>query len=816
MRLNNLFLMLFLASSFFVMAQTEISGIVTDTNNTPLGGVNIIVKNSSNGTQTDFDGKFTLTVKESTSIDLVFSYIGHASKTITVSNSQNNLKVQLTEALDQLDEIVVSSTRKAEKITNAPSSINVITSKDIAEVVTPNYLELIAGEKGVDFIQKGVNEFDINIRGFSSAFNTSTLYLTDGRISNVISANIPYQMLNPLVKEDIERLEVVLGPSSSLYGANAFSGLVNIQTKNPFKRQGTDITQTFGNQNVSSTRISTRHKLNDKVAFKINAEATSWRDFKFEDALYIPIPNVGIIPLAEIGLEDDHKSNKANGSVYFKLDKSKELIVDAGFSKSDYIAPTSVGRNYYKDWKINYQQIRYTSPRIYAQIAHNSEKNDNSFTISTATLFNFLPAAHPLGTGGDEAAAIARAAFKNDNDRWAGEVQYNNKYGENFSYILGVQGQFDSAESNQTSLNDFNGPIKQSIISGYVHGDYSLSEKYKIIASLRVDNHKEIGASFSPKFAILHNINENSTLRFTYGRGFKYPTIQEYNAFILGGLFFGGGDKGFTLQDGTTIAPLKATTVNSFELGYKAILGNSKWFIDTNLFYEINKDFISSSAIGSPTNRVVSSGSTPVTSFPGAAAAGIFNSYINFARVDGYGLDLGIKYKFNNNLSAKFNYSYFSANKKISAKDLAIVDQNANGKIDETEVPINTPKNKFSIALAYSKDKFFGNISGRFVQKFNYYNSLLIASEAKDYPYLAGLPNIEENAVVITNGVLGGYLNRGPLGGFLSVNINAGYKVLDWLTITGAVSNLFDTDQRDLAGTPSIGRLIKGGVRLKF
>ena len=809
-------LTLFLGSFVSLLGQTNVSGIVTDINNTPLGGVNVIAKGSNVGTTTDYDGKFSLSTDQSTPFDLIISYIGFESQTIPISNSVSDLKIELIEAVAQLDRIVISATRKIEKITKAPSTVNVITSKNIEQKITPNYLELIAGEKGVDFIQKGVNGFDINLRGFTNAFNVSTLYLTDGRISNLISANIPYQILNPLVKEDIERMEVVLGPSSSLYGANAFSGLVNIQTKNPFKRQGTEITQSVGNQNVVSTRISTRHKLSDKVAFKFNAERTTWKDFKFVDSLYIPVPNVGIIPLAEIGLEDDHQSIKANGSMYFKLGQNKELIVDAGFSKSDYIAPTSAGRNYYNDWKINYQQIRYTSPSLFAQISHNGEKNEDSYTISIATLFNFLPAAHPLGTGGDKAAAITRAAFLNDNDRWSGEVQYNNNIGDNFDYILGVQAQFDTGESSQTSLNDFDGLIKQNIISAYVHGEYLISEKFKTIASLRLDNHEQIGASLSPKLALLHYLNDNSTIRLTFGRGFKFPTMQEYNAFILGGLFFNNADQGFTLQDGTEIQGLNPTIVNSFELGYKASLGNGKWFIDTNLFYETNKDFISLTVLGSLTNPVVSSGSTPASQFPGAAAKGKFNSYINFGRVDTYGLDIGIKYNFNENLLANFNYSHFKANKKLKAEDLSVADNNRNGVIDESEAPINTPENKFSFALNYTKNKFFGNISGRYVQEYNYYNGLLIASESKDYPYLAGFPNIQEDSVVITNGVLGGYFNRGPLGGFLSVNVNAGYDVLDWLAINGSVSNLFDSEQRDIAGTPIIGRLYKVGVKLQF
>jgi len=257
------FLFFLLIGSAFLSAQT-INGIVKDADtNEGLIGASIQIENTSQGTVTDLDGNFSLETNQALPLVLVVSYTGYNETKINVTDISQSLEVAMVQGLTIGGDIVVSASRRKEKITKAPSSINVISAKAISEVVTQNALELIGREKGVDFVQKGVNEVDVNIRGFNTAFNTSTLYLTDGKLNTFIAANIPYGIIDPVVKEDISQIEVVLGPSSSLYGANAFSGLVNITTKNPMNDQGTDIALSAGNQSVLSGRFSSRHKVSD-------------------------------------------------------------------------------------------------------------------------------------------------------------------------------------------------------------------------------------------------------------------------------------------------------------------------------------------------------------------------------------------------------------------------------------------------------------------------------------------------------------------------------------------------------------------------
>jgi len=135
------------------------------------------------------------------------------------------------------------------------------------------------------------------------------------------------------------------------------------------------------------------------------------------------------------------------------------------------------------------------------------------------------------GLTDDQLAAASVFVF--DHSRVGAEAQYNNNLGEKFRYILGAQGLFNKTNTDQTSNWDFDGPISQTILSVYAHGELDLGDKFRTIASLRMDHENTIGATLSPKLALVYDVNDDSAWRLTYGRGFKYPTIQEQNAFIL-------------------------------------------------------------------------------------------------------------------------------------------------------------------------------------------------------------------------------------------------------------------------------------------
>ncbi|HCX23191.1 MAG TPA: TonB-dependent receptor, partial [Cytophagales bacterium] len=226
-------------------SQSAVSGTVMDMESgEPLIGATAMLEGTSKGATTDSNGKFTIQGVEDGSYTLTITYVGYTelTKNFTVSGSDMNLgDLQLEEAIFAFDQVVVSGTRQAEKVTETPATIEIISAKDLAELPSFNPGELLARVKGVDFVRAGVVGTGINIRGFNSNFNSKNLQVNDGRFATLIATGLPMGPLTTQIKEDVERVEVILGPNAALYGPNAHNGLVHTITKDPRSSQGTTI-----------------------------------------------------------------------------------------------------------------------------------------------------------------------------------------------------------------------------------------------------------------------------------------------------------------------------------------------------------------------------------------------------------------------------------------------------------------------------------------------------------------------------------------------------------------------------------------------
>ena len=204
--------------------QITISGTVTDDTGSPLPGANVVEKGTTNGTQTDFDGNFTITA--ASDAVLVFSYIGFASQEVSV-NGQSSISVTMAEDFSQLSEVVVlgyaSQTRG--DLTGSVASVDV---SEATKAPIVNAAEALEGRvTGVTVVNNGNpgSAPKINIRGFGTSNNTNPLYIIDGVQTD--NANI----LNSINPADIDQINVLKDGAASIYGARASNGVVIITTK---------------------------------------------------------------------------------------------------------------------------------------------------------------------------------------------------------------------------------------------------------------------------------------------------------------------------------------------------------------------------------------------------------------------------------------------------------------------------------------------------------------------------------------------------------------------------------------------------------
>ena len=210
---------------FAIYAQDDItvSGTVTDNQGQPLPGTSVVLKGTTTGTQTDFDGNFTLDNIPDNGV-LVFSYVGFTTQEIPI-DSQNSINITLLEDAQALDEVVVVGygTQKKEDITG---SIAVVKGDDVSRQPNANALSSVQGRvAGVNITNSGrAGEAPtIRIRGVGSVSNADPLFVVDGVLTNDIS------YLNPA---DIESLNILKDASSSaIYGIRAANGVIVITTK---------------------------------------------------------------------------------------------------------------------------------------------------------------------------------------------------------------------------------------------------------------------------------------------------------------------------------------------------------------------------------------------------------------------------------------------------------------------------------------------------------------------------------------------------------------------------------------------------------
>ena len=218
-------LMAFVVQFSFAQEKT-ITGTVSDESGLPLPGVNVVVKGTTTGTQTDFDGNYSVSAK--TGSTLVFSFVGYKSQEMIVGNS-NKISFAMTPDTEALEEVVVLAYRTATKETSSVASTT-ISSSTIEARPNANFVQTLQGQvAGMNIIttsgQPGGNS-TVNLRGVGSiSGNTEPLFIIDG----VPVDEDNFRSLNP---NDIESLSVLKDAgATSIYGNRGANGVVLIKTK---------------------------------------------------------------------------------------------------------------------------------------------------------------------------------------------------------------------------------------------------------------------------------------------------------------------------------------------------------------------------------------------------------------------------------------------------------------------------------------------------------------------------------------------------------------------------------------------------------
>ena len=268
-------------------AATITGTVVDDDDGSPLVGANIALRTEGtldlvDGTATASDGTFSIDGIAPGDYIVDVRFVGYRSRELPVqlvAGETEALTIRLAIETSSLETVIISASRRQEKVLDAPASISVLGPEDLERSVSTSTVEALRLTPGVDMAQTGIDRREVVLRGFNEAFSGATFVLTDYRQAAVPSLGVNLHSIMPNMTVDVERAEVVRGPGSALYGPGVDSGVIHYFTKGPFDEPGTTISVAGGQQSFLGVQGRHAGTFTDRFGYKITgqfARADEW------------------------------------------------------------------------------------------------------------------------------------------------------------------------------------------------------------------------------------------------------------------------------------------------------------------------------------------------------------------------------------------------------------------------------------------------------------------------------------------------------------------------------------------------------------
>lgn len=257
--------------------QVTIKGEVQDESKEPLIGASVIIKNTTTGVVTDYDGAFSLKADQNLlPLTLVVSYLGYTTKEVEVATADERLKIVLSDNAVVIDQdIIVTGQRISEKQKAAPLTVESLDLLAIKETPSDNFYDGLGSLKGVDLTAASLGFKVINTRGFNSTSPVRSLQIIDGVDNQAPGLNFSLGNFLGSSELDVLKVDLIVGASSAFYGPNAFNGVISMETKNPFFQKGLSASIKGGERNLAETAIRYADVINNKsgeafIGYKFN------------------------------------------------------------------------------------------------------------------------------------------------------------------------------------------------------------------------------------------------------------------------------------------------------------------------------------------------------------------------------------------------------------------------------------------------------------------------------------------------------------------------------------------------------------------
>lgn len=256
-------------------SQSTLEGVVKNNQNSPIEGVNIVLKGTTYNTTSDVDGKFTIEAKE-LPFTIIVQYAGFNTKEIKITELPTSpLQILITTGEEKiLSEVVVTSRRRIEKVQDVPIAISVITGKQAEQAGAFNVNRIKELVPSVQLYSSNPRNTGINIRSLGSPFGLTNDGIDPGVGFYVDGVYYARPAATTLDFIDVDRIEVLRGPQGSLFGKNTTSGAFNITTRKPSFTPGANLELSYGNYAYLQAKTSITGALSSKVAGRLSFSGT--------------------------------------------------------------------------------------------------------------------------------------------------------------------------------------------------------------------------------------------------------------------------------------------------------------------------------------------------------------------------------------------------------------------------------------------------------------------------------------------------------------------------------------------------------------
>ncbi len=502
MRITSLVLLL-LFSVWPAAAQETgtLTGRIATDDGMALFGANVAVAGDAieelRGTTSDGEGAFRIDGLPPGVYEVTASFLGYESVTtagvMIRGGETTTLDIGLAATTLIGEQVVVSASRKQEKLIDAPASISVVELDEIMNRPSLSVTDYIKDLGGVDQAKVGVSQSSTVIRGFNRTFTGSLLQMVDNRIARIASLRLNMGSSIPLTSEDIQRIEVVRGPGSALYGPNSANGVMHIVTRSPIGSEGNAFSLYGGERNLRKATFRHASSVDGKIGFKVSGEYSKAREWAYEDPAEV-IPR-------------DNDNERLLGEVRIDLRPTDDLSIigSAGYSRIKAIQMTGQGAAQAIDWSTRFFQARSQYKGWFAQIFLNmNDAGDTKLLRTTQPIVD-----------------TSRLTVM--------QIQHNFGLGGRQQFTYGADVLLTRPNTGNTTHGQFEDRDNIDEYGLYIQSETSLNDQVSLMLAGRLDEHSKIeDPVFSPRAALVIKPSPESTLRLTYNRAFGTPSSVHY------------------------------------------------------------------------------------------------------------------------------------------------------------------------------------------------------------------------------------------------------------------------------------------------